>query len=255
MTNKTETENKKLLGHLRQTKKLLKDIFNDENLKKNTNHNLKIIVYGIERLIHQFLKIDNLEEILIKEQEVTKCITDAISLIYFYFLENNFIDKNELLKKDFIVEKLEKIKEKITKANQLINLKEDEIFKLSSKLRESEKKYKSDQKMIEEFEKLKEEKKLWDDKLQKTKVLLKKARIKQKTLKFENDEFKKQFKFLKDEQNKIKKNQIENKKLTLNNSTKKVSEKNHQNIKLKVEKTRKTEKANTRIDNGNKKQN
>ncbi|BDV02992.1 hypothetical protein [Candidatus Hepatoplasma crinochetorum] len=249
MTNKTE--NKKLLSHLRQTKKLLKDIFNDENLKKNTNHNLKIIIYGIERLIHQFLKIDNLEEMLINEKEITKCITNAISLIYFYFLENNFIDKNELLKKDFIIEKLEKAKEKITKINQIINLKDEEILKLNSKLRENEKKYKSDLKINEEFEKLKEEKRLWDDKLQKTKVLLKKSRIKQKTLKFENDEFKKQFRFLKDENNKI--NKIGNKKTISNNSEKKIQEKNKQTVRLKMEKTRKTEKANTRIENDNKK--
>lgn len=235
MTNKDKLDNEKLLNHLKEIKDLLKIILENNNFEKNPNHNLKIIVYTIEKSIHQFLKIENLEDLLEQEKEIKRCITDATSLFYFYFLDSNMIDKNQLLESNFFKTKINKVKEKTTKQAAEISSQITEITQLKEKLKKIELNYKKNKKIEEEFSLLEEKVLDLENKYQKIKNTLKKTRVIQKTLKIENSELKKIIKILKENEKEIKEVKITNhkkeKKIVANN------------VKLKVDVNRKTERA------------
>ncbi|BDV03544.1 MAG: hypothetical protein HPPSJP_2650 [Candidatus Hepatoplasma scabrum] len=248
MVKNDKLNNKDLMYHLQKIKKLLKVISNNNNFKNNPEHNLKIIVYGVESFIHQFLKIENLENLLADEQEIKEYITEAISLIYFYFLENNFIDKQKLLESSFLQTKINKAKEKIHKQAEKINLQEEELLQLKEKTKKIEANCKKSKKLEEEFILLKEDKLKIENKYIRSTSILKKLRAKQKTLKIENDEFKKIIKILKqEEKEKAIKREVNHKNIQNEKTKSKVKE-----DKLKIDPNRKTEKIIENTNNENK---
>lgn len=248
MTNKDKLDNKKLLNHLKEIKELLKIILENNNFKNNPNHNLRIIVYTIEKSIHQFLKVENLEDLLEKEVEIKRCITTVTSLFYFYFFENNLIDKSELLESNFFKTRITKIKEKNLKQTEEINLQITEIAQLREKLKKIELTCKKNKKIEEEFSLLEKKALDFENKYQKSRNNLKKIRATQKTLKIENEELKKVIKLLKENKKAIEEIKVTN--------IKKVTKVTKSNPKLKVDDNRKTERTiEKNIDNEDNKNN